>query len=371
MLYLCFRCNNYSFYPYCPVCGSEALDDHIPLEPEYYPEFQYQSKGILKDIFVKRKTQKELSDKLERVLLKYSKFETPYFVNYVHISRNADSDIDELSTYSNLKLFKNVLVRLGFNELEQLPQLTTKLIRSTDFRFTFSDFIRRTKHHISSQLVSTLRSWIEEMGTAYRRDLHLFLYYLWQEKIFVGKGEIKFPLSNEKNDNIPLIRDSEIERIINICEEIYLDIRIEKFKIKLERFDPSKFITIYAVDCMAGFDFEDFLVKLFTTLGYDVQTTKRTADQGADLFVTKFGEKMVIQAKNYTENVGNAAVQQVLAAKNFYSCNNAMVVTNSYYTSSAKELANSVGVRLIDRKEFQSYLDEYNQAILEASDSTE
>ena len=42
-----------------------------------------------------------------------------------------------------------------------------------------------------------------------------------------------------------------------------------------------------------------------------------------------------------------------------------MVVTNSYYTKSAKELANSASVRLIDRGELQNYLDDYNQKIIE------
>ena len=118
---------------------------------------------------------------------------------------------------------------------------------------------------------------------------------------------------------------------------------------------------------MSGFEFEDFLAELFRTIGYDVQMTKRTGDQGADLFVEKFGKKTVIQAKNYSDNVGNAAVQQALGAKAFYSCDHAMVVTNSCFTSSAKSLAEAAGITLVDRKELESYLDEYNRAIMEAA----
>lgn len=85
----------------------------------------------------------------------------------------------------------------------------------------------------------------------------------------------------------------------------------------------------------------------------------------ADLFVTRFGKDMVIQAKNYSGSVGNSAVQQVISAKTFYGCDEAMVVTNSYFTRSAKELAESALVRLIDRDELQKYLDDYNQKIIE------
>ena len=40
-------------------------------------------------------------------------------------------------------------------------------------------------------------------------------------------------------------------------------------------------------------------------------------------------------------------------------------MTNSYFTRSAKELAESALVRLIDRDELQKYLDDYNQKIIE------
>jgi HJR/Mrr/RecB family endonuclease len=40
-----------------------------------------------------------------------------------------------------------------------------------------------------------------------------------------------------------------------------------------------------------------------------------------------------------------------------------MVITNSYFTASAKELGESTGVRLVDRTQLQVYLDEYNQTM--------
>ncbi len=144
------------------------------------------------------------------------------------------------------------------------------------------------------------------------------------------------------------------------------DILVERLGTQLEHFDPNRFVTMYLVDAMDGFQFEEFLVEIFQTIGFDVKETKRTADQGADLFVSQFGRNMVIQAKNYTGSVGNAAVQQAISAKAFYGCDEAMVVTNSYYTKSAKELASATGVRLVDRVVLQTYLDDYNQKLIES-----
>lgn len=334
----------------------------MPVEPEYYPEFQYKTKGFIKDIFLKKRSQKELQEKLDTVLRKYKDFENPYFINYFHLIGQNYTNTSRSDEYSQLQLFENVLLRVGFDELQEFPELLEKLVRSTAFRFLYEDFVNRTKVHISDTLKSTLYSWIDERSGSYRNDVHLLLYYLWKENKFTEQ-------INFSDGTIPLIDDSLLSNFNNTCEKVYFDILVSRFKSTLENFDPSLFITMYAVDAMSGYDFEDFLSKLFTTIGYDVQVTKRSSDQGADLFAEKFGKKVVIQAKNYRDNVGNAAIQQVLAAKTFYRCDDAMVVTNSFFTPSAKELAESGSVRLINRKELQKYLDEYNQTILESAAS--
>jgi restriction system protein len=358
MLFNCFKCGQLYFKDVCSVCGLENRDENVPLHPEFYPEFQYESKGFVKDLFLKKKTVKELRSKLGSVLDKYKQFENPYFINYMHLSGQGRVADEVDNSYTNLLLFHNVLVRLGFDELQELRNLTIKLIRTTSFRFQYSDFIMRTKGHLSSSLELTLRSWIDERGSAFRSNLPMLLYFLWKNKQF--NGEIFY-----MPDSVPLVSDTEYNRLQRLCEKIYLDILVTRFKTTLERFDPAQFITIYRVDAMTGLEFEEFLALLFTSIGYDVKTTKKTGDQGADLFAVKFGKKIVIQAKNYTENVGNSAVQQVLAAKTFYSCDDSMVVTNSYFTPSAKELAKSGGVQLVDRRQLQNYIDEYNRVIMD------
>ncbi|MDR3492324.1 MAG: restriction endonuclease [Gammaproteobacteria bacterium] len=317
MLFSCFKCGHLGFQDNCRNCGPDSKDDNVPLNPEYYPEFQYESKGFVKDLFLKKNTEKKLRGKLDAVLQKYTQFENPYFLNYMHLAGRGGYGSDD-----TLLLFQSVLVRLGFDELQELGNLTLKLVRTTSFRFQYDDFVERTKGRIRSNLQATLWSWIDERGSAFRRDLPMLIYYLWQNNLL--ESDISFSI-----DAVPLVSDTEYIRLHSLCETIYFDIKVGRFKTSLENFDPSRYLTMYGVDAMGGYEFEDFLVVLFTTLGYDVQTTKRSGDQGADLFAEKFGKKIVIQAKNYSDNVGNAAVQQVLAAKTFYNCDESMVVTNS------------------------------------------
>ena len=106
---------------------------------------------------------------------------------------------------------------------------------------------------------------------------------------------------------------------------------------------------INEVDKMDGIQFEYYLSTLFTNFGYTVKVTQATGDYGADLVLIKGQEKTVVQAKRYNSNVGIKAVQEISAAKSYYQAANAWVVTNSYFTNPAIELAKSNKVRLISR----------------------
>lgn len=379
MIYLCSGCHKTTFETSCPWCsGAQSLDSaspHLqhmtPLDPSFYPDFQYQSKGFIKDLLGKKKEQAQLNDLLNNVLRKYAQLKQPYFTNFIHTARDTTAGSSEASVpgprfdgvYSQRELFREVLIRKGFDELEGLPTLLDKLLQTTTFNSVYAGFSRELTKHIKGDLQETLRSWIEEAGTTFRADLALFYFYLWENEIsFSG---VQFNVDAPSKPGTPLMPLADFRNGLGLCERIYFDIEVRRFGSQLEHFNPNRFITMYLVDGMDGFEFEAFLVNVFQTIGFDVKETKKTADQGADLFVSRFGKTMVIQAKNYTGSVGNAAVQQAISAKAFYGCDEAMVVTNSYFTKSANELATTAGVRLVDRDALQGYLDDYNQKLIE------
>lgn len=379
MIYQCNGCNRTTFETACPWCSNSELSPsaelssrHLtPLDPSFYPDFQYRSKGLIKDFLGKKKEQAQLNDLLNNVLRKYAELKQPYFTNFIHTTREGASGGDDSGTpgprmdgaYTERELFREVLIRKGFDELEELPSLLDKLLLTTAFNSAYLGFSRELSRHIKANLSDTLRSWIEEAGTTFRADLALFYYYLWENDVaYTG---IQFNPQATSTAGTPLLPIQAFRQGLSLCETIYFDILVERLASQLEHFNPNRFITMYLVDGMDGFQFEAFLVEIFQTIGYDVKETKKTADQGADLFVNRFGKNMVIQAKNYTGSVGNSAVQQAISAKAFYGCDEAMVVTNSYFTRSAKELASTAAVRLVDREGLQRYLDDYNQKLIE------
>lgn len=107
---------------------------------------------------------------------------------------------------------------------------------------------------------------------------------------------------------------------------------------------------IAELDQLEGEDFERYLELLFRKLGYRVIRTPYQGDYGADLVIQKEGVQTVVQAKRYNRSVGVKAIQEAVAAKDYYKANRAMVVTNSYYSQQAKKLAAANQVELWDRE---------------------
>lgn len=115
-----------------------------------------------------------------------------------------------------------------------------------------------------------------------------------------------------------------------------------------ERSESSEEINI---DCMDGFEFERFCADIISKNGYEkVMVTPGTADQGIDVIAYKDGVKYGIQCKCYSDAVSNKAVQEAFAGKTFYKCHIGIVLSNQYYTRSAKELAEVSGIVLWDRE---------------------
>ena len=105
---------------------------------------------------------------------------------------------------------------------------------------------------------------------------------------------------------------------------------------------------------MNGYEFERFCAALLKKSGYaKVVVTRGSGDQGIDIVATRDGVKYGIQCKRYSSDVGNRAVQEAYAGKAFYGCHVAVIMTNSRFTPSAKDLAAKNGVVLWDGGKLQ------------------
>ena len=97
-----------------------------------------------------------------------------------------------------------------------------------------------------------------------------------------------------------------------------------------------------------GSAFEDWLVQLLRDSGINgVVRTQASRDQGADVVVTLGAQKIIIQAKQVQDTVGNSAVQEVFAALPYYQGTQGWVVTTSCFSKDAINLAHRANVQLV------------------------
>lgn len=128
-------------------------------------------------------------------------------------------------------------------------------------------------------------------------------------------------------------------------------------KVVLKSYKRFKYLnsTLTVIDKMEGHEFENYLEVQFQNLGYKVTNVgKNGKDFGVDLLLYRDGVKTAVQAKRYNGKVGVKAVQEVVSGREYYKADKALVVTNSYFTKPAADMARECDVILWDRLDCRS-----------------
>ena len=164
-------------------------------------------------------------------------------------------------------------------------------------------------------------------------------------------------------------------KLLQLLELELLEINLTKIPVQVVQSQTKSIedISIFDADRLNGFEFEKFIAEILESNGFsDINVTRGSGDQGGDISANRGEEKLIIQAKRYSidKKVKNNAVQEVKGAIAWYNANKGVVVTNSIFTNSAKELAKINNIELWDRKKVSEFIKVYN-AKQELPDSIE
>ncbi len=131
----------------------------------------------------------------------------------------------------------------------------------------------------------------------------------------------------------------------------FVEDSIKKVSISLGIIQPNTIQTLMKdFDNLEGLEFEQWCAELLEVNNFiNVKVTKASGDHGVDILAEKNDIKYAIQCKCYSQDLGNSPVQEIHAGKNMYNCHIGVVMTNRYFTTGAKELADATGVLLWDR----------------------
>jgi SNF2 family DNA or RNA helicase/HJR/Mrr/RecB family endonuclease len=100
--------------------------------------------------------------------------------------------------------------------------------------------------------------------------------------------------------------------------------------------------------------FEAAIAATYMHMGYDVHLTPYSNDKGVDVVVLSEQHNAIIQVKQTKSQVGREAIQEIVTAKRYYESKfnvefELIALTNNDFSSTAKMLANSNLVELINR----------------------
>ena len=107
----------------------------------------------------------------------------------------------------------------------------------------------------------------------------------------------------------------------------------EKFA-QIARMDKTQFVV--------------YVARLFSRKGYAVKLTPVADNYCIDMLVEKQGTITAVSVVQSTGLLGKTDVACVCEGRRHYPANNAMVLTNSYYDSSAVDYAREHGLALVD-----------------------
>ena len=181
-----------------------------------------------------------------------------------------------------------------------------------------------------------------------------FMFDKWFQEIdyFIKNVLVKDELIGRYIPNLHRsnIDEAQIHRLADI-EQIVINTLYEHEKRLL---DNNLELTL-DVDSLSAIEFEHYCAKTLRNSGWDARVTQSSGDQGIDVIANHGDIKVVFQCKKYSQPVGNAAVQEIIAGKHFEQADIAAVVSNNSYTQSAKQLASVAGVHLLHYSELEQF----------------
>jgi hypothetical protein len=286
-----------------------------------------------------------------RLLLLY-----PKELRDVFIQKNAEfiqnNDISEVEAYGDeLALFTQILKE---KHVEASEYTTYGFLYNVAIEYLAKKWEKQYSQYFTDISKLTLEEAIERycsIETINHQDVIVagnFVYYLIQQGKFGEDNRNYFTCLDEFTPKIKKVLDGK---------------KYKDFVNKLKTTSNKKKYTIDDVDLMNGQEFEKFIAELFGKMGFETKVTKASGDQGIDVIASKNGDTIGIQAKCYSNTVGNSAIQEVVAGKNYYRLDKAMVITNNFFSDSARQLATANSIVLWDRNILREKIEKiYNVA---------
>ena len=293
-----------------------AQTDNEEVSSEY-EELEKQQEVALRDLYYKlREERYVISEELNKDYVRPDDFIEKY--NRLIEIHEELKEIPESIKISKEDLTKKIEILMKNREADIIANYNSYVSSSIKGHEEFANKIRG---------LSERESYIEALKSFYN-DLR--------------KSVLPYAYEYELWDFLEVLEDREIQIQDSLSK---LDFKYETQKLMAQ--GRAEFDAMMKI--MTGIEFEHFCVELLLKNGFDsAYATQASNDYGVDVIATKDNVKYAIQCKLYSSHIGNKAVQEVSAGKEYYKCHVAVVMTNNYFTANAITLAQATNVLLWD-----------------------
>ena len=281
--------------------------------------------------------------------------------------------INTLLKYNKPESLKIVLIELNgleFNIYNDIPHMLIPLIRETNkaigtLAWAAQEMNNRLEMFvkIKAKNIQTYNELNETIKLPYIIIIIDEIYELLNS--FESRDLLIKVLLNCERTGIKIIAYSKFSRRnlnTKTIEDLFKVYTKDGPKLLVKPEDKGKDKMIMIDSNMNGFDFEKYAGEILHNNGFEeIEITKQSGDFGVDIIAYKDDVKYAIQCKKYSSMVGIKAVQEVIASKAMNNCHVAVVITNNYFTNSAKELAEKNNVLLWDRDKLIDLINDAKQ----------
>lgn len=199
--------------------------------------------------------------------------------------------------------------------------------------------------------------WATDDNSDIKIDNHSFgiiedVYFNMLDKTDDIRSQLIFISTQSYAKKNIILKNNRLEeyRYLNACnvvEELVFSLYVNKWEMSDINLKQKNITPL---------DYEKSITIKLKSLGFNARTTKASGDQGADVIAKKNGVSFAIQCKKYSKPVGNKAVQEANAGRDFYNCDYGVVVSNAGFTKSARQAANACKIILLNDTQLDKLL---------------
>ncbi len=358
-------------------------DIHEPIRIKKYVKFVVITDNIVKmsDNEYKKQQEKIKREKmtLEEIMKIYNinvEYSKDIDINKINNSLIINSECDNIAINNLEYLLKyNSPDKLGivlintnnicFNFYEGVPNLIIPVLSDINKVLGVLQYCEQVIDNRYNYLLSKKVKDIQEIKDEKFQNIIIFIDEIGnlQKNKEINEHLLKILLKGKKVGITCLLYSKFCKRNLNLgyiedLVDLYDEFDIEKVisgeinNIELDKID----------DEMDGYNFENCSANLLLNNGFNnVKVTQYSGDFGVDIIAYKDDIKYAIQCKKYSSPVGIKAVQEVIGSKTMNDCHVAVVLTNNFFTSSAKELAKKNNVLLWDRNKLKELINNLHE----------